>query len=68
MTKPEALDVVLLTAKDVARILSVRVTRVYQLPIPQCRVGTSVRFHPDDMRAYLEKIRRNGSSERRYGE
>jgi predicted DNA-binding transcriptional regulator AlpA len=54
----------LLTVKDVARILKVPVSWVYEQtrpgcvnPIPHFKLGKYLRFFDDDIRAYLEQLR-----------
>lgn len=54
-TTRDVLDVRFLTAKDLARILNLgSPKRAYELPIHQYRIGRRVRFHPDDVRVYIE--------------
>ncbi len=48
----------LLTAAEVARILSVRPKRVYELGIPAVRISTkSLRWRPSTVAAWLEQRR-----------
>lgn len=52
------------TAHEVAKYLGVGVKRVYELPIPQIRLGErTIRYDPDDVVAF-EKERKNGRGRR----
>ncbi len=46
----------LLKASQVATVLGVSRTRVYELPIPRVRVSNrTVRWRPEDVRAFIER-------------
>lgn len=51
----------LLSAKDVAAILGVRRSRVYELSIPRVRVSRKcLRWRPRDVREFLERRTEEG--------
>lgn len=58
----EVLDLQLLRPRDVAKMLAVSVPKVYQLAaageLPSIRLGSSIRFDPADVVAYIRGKRR----------
>jgi predicted DNA-binding transcriptional regulator AlpA len=50
----------LLTAEEVARILGVRLKRVYELSVPHVRISArALRYRRSDVAAFIERRRRS---------
>ena len=47
----------LLNNKEVGVILGISAKRVYELPIRRTEIGRSVRYHPDDVKAFIDSHR-----------
>ena len=57
----------LMTARDVADVLAAPSTRTVDRlrragAIPAVRIGRGYRFHPEDVQAYLDKVRAEGAA------
>jgi len=44
----------LMKAREVAELLQVHISKVYELDIPHYRVGASYRYDPAEVRAWME--------------
>ncbi|MGH9773665.1 MAG: helix-turn-helix domain-containing protein [Candidatus Acidiferrales bacterium] len=64
------MDDELLTVEEVAQLLRVPISRVYERcresardPLPRVKLGKYLRFYKKDLHFYLEKLRRGDSPE-----